>query len=71
MVDDLDMAKAGLKEAKIQSSEEEVVIIESDNRQGAFGKLAAKLVQSKANIRYAYATTSPYLSARVVRQFLT
>lgn len=66
MVDDLDAAKAALKEAKIRFSEEEVLVIELDNRPGAFGRLAAKLAQSGINIRYAYATTSPYAYARVV-----
>lgn len=66
MVDDLDKARATLKEAKIRFSEEEAIIIELDNRPGAFGELAAKLARSKVNIRYAYATTSPYAFARVV-----
>jgi hypothetical protein len=64
--DDLDRAKDVLKRAKIQFSEEEVLDIELDNRPGAFGELAEKLARAKINIRYAYATTSPFGRARVV-----
>jgi len=66
MVDELDKARAALKQAKIRFSEEEVLIIELDNRPGAFGKLAAKLAQSKIDIKYSYVMTSPYAYARVV-----
>jgi hypothetical protein len=64
--DDLAGAKDVLKRAKIRFSEEEVLDIELDNRPGAFGELAEKLARAKINIRYAYATTSPFGRARVV-----
>ena len=66
MVVDLDGARAALKEAKIRFSEEEVLDIELDNRPGAFAELAGKLARAKINIRFAYATTSPFARARVI-----
>lgn len=66
MVDDVDKARSVLKEAKIRFSEEKVMVIELDNRPGMFGELAGKLAHSKINIKYAYATTSPYARAKVV-----
>lgn len=66
MVDDLDKARGALKEAKIRFSEEGVLLIELNNRPGAFGELAGKLAQSKININYAYATTSPFGRANVI-----
>jgi hypothetical protein len=64
--DDLDAARDLLKREKIRFSEEEVLDIEMDNRPGAFGELAGKLARARINIRYAYATTSPFGRARVV-----
>jgi hypothetical protein len=64
--DDLAKARGVLKKAKIRFSEDEVLDIEMDNRPGAFGELAGKLARAKINIKYAYATTSPFARARVV-----
>lgn len=64
--DELAEARVALKEAKIRFSEEEVLDVELDNRPGAFGELAGKLARAKINIRYAYATTSPFARARVI-----
>jgi hypothetical protein len=66
MVDKLDEARRALKGAKIRFSEEEVMVVELDNRPGALGELAGKLSRSKINIRYAYVTTSPYARAKVI-----
>jgi hypothetical protein len=66
MVDDLPGARAALKRARIGFSEEEVLDIGVDNRPGAFGELGGKLARAKINIRYAYATTSPFARAKVV-----
>jgi len=65
-VDDLDRARVALKREKIRFSEEEVLDMELDNRPGAFGELAGKFARAKINIRYAYATTSAFASARVI-----
>jgi hypothetical protein len=64
--DDLTRARDSLKRAGVGFSEEEALDVELDNRPGAFGELAGKLAQAKINIRYAYATTSPFARARVV-----
>jgi len=64
--DDLDKAREVLKRTKIQFSEEEVMDVEMDNRPGAFGELAGKLASAKINIKYTFATTSPFARARVV-----
>ena len=64
--DDLATARGVLKRAKIRFSEEEVLDIEMDNRPGAFGELTGKLARAKINIKYAYATTSPFARARVI-----
>jgi hypothetical protein len=65
MVDNLERAKAALKEEKIGLSEQEVIVVELDNRPGAFADVAAKLARSNISKEYAYATTSlPY--ARLV-----
>jgi len=66
MVDDTARARGALKEAKVRFSEEEVLVAELDNRPGAFGELAGKLARAKINIKYAYATTSPFARAKVV-----
>jgi hypothetical protein len=66
MVDDLDEAKRALRGAKIRFSEEEVMVVELDNRPGALGELAGKLSQSKINIKYAYASTTAFARARVI-----
>jgi hypothetical protein len=66
MVVDLAGAEVALKAAKIRYSEEEVLDVELDNRPGAFAELAGRLAKAKINIRYAYATTSPFARARVV-----
>lgn len=66
MVDDISSARGALREAKVPFSEEEVLVAELDNRPGAFGELAGKLARSKINIKYTYATTSPYARAKVV-----
>ena len=66
MADDLAAARIALKTARIKFSEEEVLEVELDNRPGAFGELAGKLARAKINIRYAYATTSPFARAKVV-----
>lgn len=65
MVDNLERAKAALKEAKVGFSEEEVIVVELDNRPGAFADVAAKLARSNISMEYAYATTS-LLYARLV-----
>ena len=59
-------ARGVLKRARIGFSEEEVLDIEMDNRLGAFGELSGKLARARINIKYAYATTSPFARARVV-----
>jgi len=66
IVDDPNKAKIVLKKAKIRFSEEEVIIVEMYNRPGVFGKLAAKLAESKIDILFAYASTSPYAWTKVV-----
>ncbi len=66
MVDDLDEARKALKGAKILFSEEEVMVVDLDNRPGALGELAGKLSRSKINIKYAYTTTSAYARAKVI-----
>lgn len=66
MVDRFDEAKKALKGAKIRFSEEEVVVVDLDNRPGALGELAEKLSRSKINIKYAYSTTSPFARAKVI-----
>ena len=64
--DDLAGARDVLKKAGVRFSEEEVLDIELDNMPGTFGELAGKLARAKVNIRFAYATTSPFARARVV-----
>jgi hypothetical protein len=66
IVEDPDKAKDALKKAKVKFSEEEVMIIELYNKPGVFGRLAAKLAESKINILHAYASTSPYAWTKVV-----
>ncbi len=58
IVDNTDKAKDALKEAKMRFSEEEVAVIELDNRAGALGEVTEKLAKSKINIKFAYATAS-------------
>jgi hypothetical protein len=66
IVDDLDKARGALKKARIRFTEKEVMIIELYNRPGVFGRVAAKLAESKINIQYVYVSTSPYAWTKVV-----
>lgn len=56
-VDDLDRARAALKEAKLRAGEEEAIAVTLGNYPGALAQVAEKLAQGKVNIRCAYATT--------------
>jgi hypothetical protein len=58
LVDNPDKAKEALNAAKLRFSEEEVIVVELDNRPNALGEVAEKLAQAKINIKYAYATVT-------------
>lgn len=56
-VDRPDEAKDALRSAKIRFSEEEVVVMELENRAGSFGEVAERLGRASINIKYAYSAT--------------
>jgi hypothetical protein len=58
VVDNPDKAKDTLNAAKLRFSEEEVIVMELDNRPNALGEITEKLAQAKINIKYAYATVT-------------
>ena len=57
-VDRPDEAMDALRSAKIRFSEEEVVVMELENRAGSFGEVAERLGRSSINIKYAYSATA-------------
>ena len=57
-VDRPDEAKEALRAAKIQFSEEEVVVMELENRAGSFAQVAERLGRERINIKYAYSATA-------------
>jgi len=57
-VDRPDEAKYALRSAKIRFSEEEVVVMELENKAGSFGEVAERLGRARVNIKYAYSATA-------------
>lgn len=57
VVDDIEKARAALKEAKLRAGEEEALAVTLENRPGTLARVAQKLAQGKVNIKCAYATT--------------
>jgi hypothetical protein len=58
LVNNAEKAKEALNAAKLRFSEEELIVMESDNRPNALGEVAEKLAQVKINIKYASATVT-------------
>ena len=60
IVDDPSKAVKTLKEAGIPYSQQEVLMIDLENRPGALQRASAKLAEVGINIRYAYGTADLY-----------
>lgn len=59
LVDDVSRAREVFRERGVAHTSIEVLVCEMDNRPGALAEIARALSESKINIEYFYASTSP------------